>query len=564
MSSTVNVNGDLELQGALTFVGAYDEFPVEPKLGTMILKDGCLYLYVRLGGMTTWYPFATRTHSYVHSQGVAALAWVVTHGLGTRNVWFQVKDASGQIVSVGKADLDENSFQLNFTAAITGTCVVVAPDTVDVPQVSASVIRVGANGEVVIDSDGVWINGQQVLTSGSFDAQIAAAVAPKADQSAVTAALATKADQAAMDAALAAKADQAAVDVRLNAKVDLAWFTQQQLALDAEQAAMTAALATKADLGYVDAQLATKADQLFVEQQLALEADGSYVNQQLATKADQAAMTAALAAKAGIVYVDSRLTDKADIEDVEAQLATKADQSAMTTALATKADQAAMTAALADKADQSAVEARLAAKADVDHGHAFASLTARPVTLDGYGITDAVASNAVGAANGVAALDASGRVPASQLPSYVDDVVEHADLAGFPETGEAGTLYVARDTGQLYRWTGSLYVEVSANASTADAAVRLATARTIALSGDATGTVTFDGSADVTLTVAVTDGSHNHSTANIVGLAAEMRDTAGDVVATHATATNPHPQYLTAADLSGYVLTWRGLVPVSA
>ena len=48
------------------------------------------------------------------------------------------------------------------------------------------------------------------------------------------------------------------------------------------------------------------------------------------------------------------------------------------------------------------------------------------------------------------------------------------------------------------------------------------TARTITLSGDATGSVQFDGSANKTLSIAVKDDSHNHVMSNIDGLAAEF------------------------------------------
>lgn len=54
-----------------------------------------------------------------------------------------------------------------------------------------------------------------------------------------------------------------------------------------------------------------------------------------------------------------------------------------------------------------------------------------------------------------------GKVPASQLPSYVDDVLEYANLAAFPGTGETGKIYVAIDTNKTYRWSGSAYVEIS-------------------------------------------------------------------------------------------------------
>jgi hypothetical protein len=57
-------------------------------------------------------------------------------------------------------------------------------------------------------------------------------------------------------------------------------------------------------------------------------------------------------------------------------------------------------------------------------------------------------------------LDGAGKIPSDYLPSYVDDVVEYDDLAGFPGTGETGKIYVAKDTGYTYRWTGSVYVRI--------------------------------------------------------------------------------------------------------
>lgn len=66
-----------------------------------------------------------------------------------------------------------------------------------------------------------------------------------------------------------------------------------------------------------------------------------------------------------------------------------------------------------------------------------------------------------GAANGVASLDSNGRVPSSQLPSYVDDVVEYNAKSEFPATGEAGKIYVDKTTNLTWRWSGSAYVEIS-------------------------------------------------------------------------------------------------------
>ncbi|MGV8988253.1 MAG: DUF2793 domain-containing protein [Cypionkella sp.] len=70
-----------------------------------------------------------------------------------------------------------------------------------------------------------------------------------------------------------------------------------------------------------------------------------------------------------------------------------------------------------------------------------------------------------GAANGYAALDGSGKVPAQQLPSYVDAVQEYANLAAFPATGAAGKIYVTLDTNKTYRWSGTVYVQI-ANSTT--------------------------------------------------------------------------------------------------
>lgn len=97
-----------------------------------------------------------------------------------------------------------------------------------------------------------------------------------------------------------------------------------------------------------------------------------------------------------------------------------------------------------------------------------------------------------GVANGVASLDGDGKVPSSQLPSYVDDVVDLLTLAStapatcakddkyyntssekiftatatntWGSTGadpDKGVIYVALDTDKTYRWSGSAMIEIS-------------------------------------------------------------------------------------------------------
>jgi len=145
------------------------------------------------------------------------------------------------------------------------------------------------------------------------------------------------------------------------------------------------------------------------------------------------------------------------------------------------------------------------------------------ITINAVDSTARIASSEKGVANGVATLDASGIILTSQLPSYVDDVLEFTNLAGFPTTGETGKIYIAKDTNKTYRWGGSAYVYITSGAvdsvagktgvvtlaktdvglgsvdNTSDAvknvlsATKLTTARTI-------NGISFDGSTNITIT----------------------------------------------------------------
>ena len=88
-----------------------------------------------------------------------------------------------------------------------------------------------------------------------------------------------------------------------------------------------------------------------------------------------------------------------------------------------------------------------------------------------------------GKASGLATLGADGLIPSTQLPSYVDDVVEVPTEAGLPEKGESGKIYVTADTNLIYRWvvtdaeTGAgSYVEIPR--TSAESITRLNTIQT--------------------------------------------------------------------------------------
>lgn len=101
-----------------------------------------------------------------------------------------------------------------------------------------------------------------------------------------------------------------------------------------------------------------------------------------------------------------------------------------------------------------------------------------PTIANVSGLTEALGNklekSLKGAASGLAELDATGKVPAAQLPSYVDDVIEaYKSGADFYEdsahtadkkiTGESGKIYVDLHTNVTYRWSGTAYVEISAS-----------------------------------------------------------------------------------------------------
>ena len=101
----------------------------------------------------------------------------------------------------------------------------------------------------------------------------------------------------------------------------------------------------------------------------------------------------------------------------------------------------------------------------------------------GSNIFEAISVDAKGVANGIASLDSSGKVPSSQLPSYVDDVIEAYPRSGQTElsstwlatgsasgtviTPEAGKIYVlmadstSYATNTQFRWGGTAYVKLA-------------------------------------------------------------------------------------------------------
>jgi hypothetical protein len=107
---------------------------------------------------------------------------------------------------------------------------------------------------------------------------------------------------------------------------------------------------------------------------------------------------------------------------------------------------------------------------------------------------NAVATSAVGSANGVVPLNASSKIDESYLPSYVDDVIEgyYYNNKFWKEsthtteiTGEAGKIYVDLTTDKTYRFGGTSFVEISSGTT-------VSVTRNLT-SGTKVGTITVNG-----------------------------------------------------------------------
>lgn len=141
---------------------------------------------------------------------------------------------------------------------------------------------------------------------------------------------------------------------------------------------------------------------------------------------------------------------------------------------------------------------------------AHATNTSNPHSVTAAQV-NAIATSLKGAANGVAELDANGKVPSSQLPSYVDDVIEGNGTSAFPTEGETGKIYVDTSTNKTYRWGGSAYTEISAS-------LALGTTSSTAYRGDLGASayahaVTNKGSAFSSGLYKITTNSEGHVTA---------------------------------------------------
>ena len=66
----------------------------------------------------------------------------------------------------------------------------------------------------------------------------------------------------------------------------------------------------------------------------------------------------------------------------------------------------------------------------------------------------------------------NGTIPSTQLPSYVDDVIEAPNFASLP-SGESGKLYVTTDDNKTFRWSGTAFVEIGSGLYASDIGITI-------------------------------------------------------------------------------------------
>ncbi|QLG46060.1 tail fiber domain-containing protein [Costertonia aggregata] len=88
------------------------------------------------------------------------------------------------------------------------------------------------------------------------------------------------------------------------------------------------------------------------------------------------------------------------------------------------------------------------------------SIVANNFVGNGSNLTGVELLSNKGQANGYVPLNGFGLIDSQYLPDSLDEILEYADLASFPTTGETGKLYVALDTNYVYRWSGSTFIQV--------------------------------------------------------------------------------------------------------
>lgn len=239
--SDVKILGDVELSGALTFNKNYTDFPNNPALRSIVVKEGIAYIYTELvngSGYFSWQPLSgiSKQTSYLHTQGVASSAWTVNHGFNSNDFAYFVYDEAHNLVFANIEIIDTNTARIVLTSAMTGTAVFFSVEYINAQNLRAStsatigeaVLATSSNGKLTVDgneialytdiSSAVYNLGQRIdNVLGNTDAALIDSI----DEVTAAFRLADTAETTARTAAIAAEAAaRAAADTALSSRIN--------------------------------------------------------------------------------------------------------------------------------------------------------------------------------------------------------------------------------------------------------------------------------------------------------------------------------------------------------
>lgn len=164
--SEIKVRTNLKMRGSVTLLPV-SEFNPTPSLGETSFKDGILYIYSDINGLMTWYPMNRPQSSYVHSQGVPSMEWMIHHDLGTRDVIVGVYDSSGSALFAGVQVVDDNTVKVSLTDYSEGHAVVFGQEVLPPPNIQSHVIDDG-----IVSPTKTWSSQKISDILGSIDAAL--------------------------------------------------------------------------------------------------------------------------------------------------------------------------------------------------------------------------------------------------------------------------------------------------------------------------------------------------------------------------------------------------------
>ncbi|WP_081955329.1 carbohydrate binding domain-containing protein [Pseudomonas lutea] len=178
-------------------------------------------------------------------------------------------------------------------------------------------------------------------------------------------------------------------------------------------------------------------------------------------------------------------------------------------------------ATAADASAESANAAKTAAATSANNAGTSATNAANSASAASSSKTAAAASE-TNAANSASAASSSKSAAATSETNAAQSAA--AAKASADSIGSGPVTSVNTKTGVVS--LSAADVGALASGGTAVAATKLATARTIAVGGDATGSASFDGAGNISIPIVVLDDSHNHVISNIDNLQEALDATA--------------------------------------